>query len=82
MVQGVQGDRAVLVGLVNRGEGCARGDSMAIYARCLPDPANMTRVKYYMSWIKATVNKVGRCGRWKIKKPAKTRWRKKSTILV
>jgi len=49
--------RAVLVGLVNRGEGCARGDSIPIYAR----------VKHYIPWIKATVKKKGRCGRWKMK---------------
>ena len=29
----LQGGRAVLLGVVNRGEGCARGESMAIYAR-------------------------------------------------
>ena len=29
----IDGDRAVLVGIVNRGEGCARKNSVGIYAR-------------------------------------------------
>jgi secreted trypsin-like serine protease len=41
---------AVLVGVVNRGSGCARRDALGIYAR----------VKFHMKWIKKLANS-GRC---------------------
>ena len=45
--------RAILVGVVNRGEGCAKKDSLAIYAR----------VRYYMKWIQKTA-KSGKCEKY------------------
>ena len=41
---------AVLVGVVNRGSGCARRDALGIYAR----------VKFHMKWIKELADS-GRC---------------------
>ena len=40
----------ILVGVVNRGEGCARKDALGIYAR----------VKFHLGWIKSVV-KGGGC---------------------
>ena len=42
--------KAVLVGVVNRGMGCARKDALGIYAR----------VKFHMKWIKKIAMK-GKC---------------------
>ena len=42
--------KAVLVGIVNRGPGCARNEAVGIYAR----------VKYHLNWIKEVVG-TGKC---------------------
>ena len=43
--------RAMLIGIVSRGTGCARTNSPGIY----------TRVKMYMNWILRHIKKSGKC---------------------
>ena len=59
----------VVVGVVNRGEGCARKDAIGIYARVkvcdylTSNPSGITmiiNVQYHMKWIRRIV-KTGGC---------------------
>ena len=62
----LKGDKAILIGIVNRGEGCARQNSVGIYAR----------ITYYLDWI-TTNAEAGECGKDRESKGNRIRNREK-----